>query len=278
VSAVGTYLNRDLYGGLLAMLTPFPALLLVLVLVRRRANPTEWPTFLAQTLACGLLLLTIVTGLTRSLSRMAVAAAIAGLAFAALVFATSASRWRYRWLVIALVAGFPVGVWALAPRRLVSRYEELIASGEFDANRLPIWKETVRMIADYPLTGCGLGCRKSGYLAYKTSMPQFATDYAHSDYLQAIAELGLPGFLVALAAAGSLLREVLRAARHRHDPAARLLALACAAAMTGLAIHSLVDFNLHQPSTMLVLAWIAGLGSATAVAPGRREREIVRSV
>ena len=266
-SAVGTYLNRDLYGGLLAMITPFPALLLVLAAAGKRAKPDRSPVFYARVAASATMLLVLVLALQQSLSRMAVASSIAGLVFAAALYAASPSKGRGRWLAIALAGGFVIAVWAIAPQRLISRYEDLAKPGRLDANRLPVWNDALRLIADYPLTGCGLGCNKSANLAYKTAMPLYSTDYAHSDYLQAIAELGIPGFLIALAAACFLFREVVRAGRSRNNPEARCLALACAAAMAGLAIHSLVDFNLHLPSSMLVLAWIAGLGSAVAAAP-----------
>jgi O-antigen ligase len=136
---------------------------------------------------------------------------------------------------------------------------------------MPIWKENLQLIKVYPLTGCGLGCRRSAYLAYKTHQPLYSIDYGHSDYMQALIELGIPGFLIALGAAGSIFREVFRAARTRNNRAATYLALASLGAMAAMALHAFVDFNLHQPSNMLTLAWVAGLGSATSVAPAHRE-------
>lgn len=276
VSAVGTYLNRDLYGGLLAMLTPVAVLWVVRIAATGATQRAPLATIVARTLPGGLLVLALLAGLTRSLSRMAVASAAASLAVAALFYLSGHGRHHWR-PALAGILGVVVLAAAFAPGKLFTRYAELNDTSRLDAGRMPIWQETLIGIERFPVVGCGLGCRKTAYLADKTAMPNFATDYAHSDYLQALQELGFIGFGIASAAAWFIFREVARAARKRHDLDAQTLALGCTAGMAALAIHSLVDFNLHQPSSALMFAWLAGMGSATAVAPTRREdaRDVV---
>jgi len=41
----------------------------------------------------------------------------------------------------------------------------------------------------------------------------------------------------------------------------RLLAVACAASLSAIALDSTVDFDFYVPANMLVAAWIAGIAS-----------------
>ena len=89
-------------------------------------------------------------------------------------------------------------------------------------------------------------------------------DYAHNDYLQGLAELGIVGFAILAVLLGALVREFIRAIRRSVQPA---LALAAAGALADVAAHSFTDFNLHIPANALVAAWIAGIASGLATLP-----------
>src|ERR1019366_343 len=84
-------------------------------------------------------------------------------------------------------------------------------------------------------------------------------DFAHNDYLQLLAELGLVGFAIGAALAFSVLRMALRRAVKSSDPEARYFAVACVGALSAIALHSLADFNLYIPANAMLLAWIAGM-------------------
>jgi O-antigen ligase len=84
-------------------------------------------------------------------------------------------------------------------------------------------------------------------------------DFAHNDYLQLLAELGLAGFAIGAALAFSIVSMGLRGAMKSSDPEGRYFAVACVGALSAIAVHSLVDFNLYIPANAMLLAWIAGM-------------------
>ena len=79
-------------------------------------------------------------------------------------------------------------------------------------------------------------------------------DYAHNDYLQFAAELGIPAALVLFAALWVLVartaRHTLVAARTRDQ----ILAAGCAGALVPLLVYSMAEFNFQIPANAFVYA------------------------
>ena len=133
--------------------------------------------------------------------------------------------------------------------------------------RLWISAVTWKMIRDAPLTGHGLGTFGQlfpNYQAEALSQPwaeRFIpnasfTSYAHNDYLQLWAELGIFGLL----AFGVLIWMVLRRGRAlARDP----IVLGCWAAVISILVNAAVGFPLHLPTTlMLFVVLIAAVEAA----------------
>ena len=76
-----------------------------------------------------------------------------------------------------------------------------------------MWKDTTRLIADYPIFGCGFGAFESCYQRYQTGAIFSTIDYAHNDYLQVMAELGLLAFVVGLVFVGRIVQRAERVVR-----------------------------------------------------------------
>ena len=105
--------------------------------------------------------------------------------------------------------------------------------------------------------GCGLGAYESCFLPYKSSWPEQTTGYAHNDYLQVMAEFGLPAFGCLLALAALAYGTALRRTGAKNP--ARWLAIACVGGLSAILLHSFVDFNLYIPANGLLAVWAAAM-------------------
>ena len=58
------------------------------------------------------------------------------------------------------------------------------------------WKNTLSLVRDFPVLGIGLGSYMYVFPMYRTFPEKFGIlEYAHNDYLQFIAEMGMPGVI-----------------------------------------------------------------------------------
>jgi O-antigen ligase len=182
---------------------------------------------------------------------------------------------RKKWVAVGLVGVLVLLSFVfLPPDQLIGRFAELGSSEGITANdRVLMWKETLHLIAAYPLFGCGLGGYESAFNKFNVTSPNSTVDYAHNDYLQSLAELGGVGFSILALLVIAILAKAGRALSRHPRSDGRCLALACTSAMVAILIHSLVDFNLHIEANALLLAWISGMavGVQETVEPRRRE-------
>jgi O-antigen ligase len=260
VLASGTYPNRNHFAGLLEMALPFALLLPVSILKNspHRFHSPAKPAILACvlfTFAAALLL-----GIVYSLSRGGYISALASLfVTGALALGRSGIR---KWLPLGLMAVLVILAFVFLPTdQLIARFADIAATDDITADeRARLWSETLRLIAAYPVFGCGLGAYESGFYRFKTVAPLSTVDFAHNDYLQILAEFGLIGFLLL---AALLIRTLVRVFRATlGDGPQRYLAIACGGSLTAILLHSFVDFNLYIPANAMVLAWIAGVAEA----------------
>jgi len=262
--ARGTYANRNHFAGLLEMALPFAVLYPVAVLRRvdSRHHSPAGPA-LKACLGIGFAGL-IFVGIIHSLSRMGFLACLASLFLIGAIAFGPGFPGEKKQLAVVLAALLVVSAFVvLSPGRLVSRFAELAANEEIstDTRRL-IWAETVPMIAAYPAFGCGLGGFESTFHKYQLTAPLATINFAHNDYLQLLAELGMVGFLIAAVLMIAIYAKAVRGVIRIPDPNGRYLALACLGSLTAILLHSMADFNLYIPANAMVVAWIAGLSTS----------------
>ena len=105
------------------------------------------------------------------------------------------SGWK-RWFALAGLSLLAIAVVVFAaPNQLVQQVG-LAISDPTGEGRWPIAKDTLGLIAAYPLVGSGLGTYSPTLLRYQTAQFHVAWMFAHNDYLQLLSELDMLGSLI----------------------------------------------------------------------------------
>ncbi|MGA2285374.1 MAG: O-antigen ligase family protein [Dehalococcoidia bacterium] len=169
-------------------------------------------------------------GRLRARPSLAVVAGVLALLVVALAIAVLAVRWNVRpqWLF----------------RQSISPREDVFNAG-------------VSILRDHPLFGGGPGTFAQLYPQYSGEFPIHAV-HAHNGFLQLADDTGIVG-LAALAALLATLGWMLWQSYRRGSVEQRLLAVTCAAALTGFAVHNLVD------AANMWKAALAAIAAVTAI-------------
>ena len=257
--ATGTYGIRNHYAGLLEMVLPFAVLYPIAVFGRARSRERgEVRPYLLACSGWGIAAV-IMAGVLVSLSRMGFLSMLMSMVFIALVALLRRHAWRRNAFVLgAISAGALAVVVLLPPVRLILRFEDMDKGSS--ESREVVWRASLPLVAEYPLFGCGLGGYGSAFPAFKTSGPTLIQDYAHNDYVQYAAELGIVGF-TAFAMPIAIILSRLRRAWQDSPQDIRWLALACAGSAMAIGLHSFADFNLYVPANMITFAWVLGVAA-----------------
>jgi len=258
----GTYLNRNHFAGLLEMVLPLTVAYAAALFARRS---------LVKAAAVLSLALLILSGLVSSLSKSGFAAGLAGLFVMGALAITGRVRDAKKWLVIAALAAVILFGFVFLPSdAFVANYGGVTSKGPAALEgRGPIWRETMSLIAAYPAFGCGLGNYETAFLKYQAAVVDRVFTYAHNDYLQLAAELGVVGFLFAAACLLPVFARPFRAAAQGPGRTTLYLGLGCAGAITAIALHSVTDFNMYVPANALTLAWICGIAASLPLGSGK---------
>ncbi len=180
------------------------------------------------------------------------------LAVAAATAAAIYMAWRGRlkedhlWLDVIAFGAFTaalIGIFAVAVRwpgssAGVGGLEALLGAatgvGGSGASRVSLWRDMLPLVADYPLTGGGLGSTMMVFSSYVLMLHVGFIGHAHNLFLQIAVEQGLPamaafGVMTGTAAWG-VLRSAGRPGRRQRFPAP-----AAMAAIVAMLIHGMVD-------------------------------------
>lgn len=123
--------------------------------------------------------------------------------------------------------------------------------------RAKIFRDTLEILRDYPLTGSGLGTYEYVYPFYaKQSIGEATALHPESDWLMVAAESGLPFLVCAFVLLGLLVRDLL--ALKESDSWPLRWGVACAALVAIL--HGMVDVPAHRIELGWWILVVAGLG------------------
>ena len=161
-------------------------------------------------------------------------------------------------LVACLVVAVAVGMVWMGGDPLVSRLETV--SGEVrtasdgsreGARRAEMWRATWNLIKANPITGVGFGAYWTAIPEYHDASGKSVPQEAHNDYLELVASGGLIGAALAAWWVGAFVRRARQTLRSTTG-FRRAAGIGALIGISGVAIHSLVDFGLHITINALI--------------------------
>lgn len=253
----GTYINPNHLAGLLEMLLP----LAFAYVLAGRARPVT-KVFL------GYAALVMLAGIAATGSRGSWVATGFSLF---LLFVVLASHRSYRLpalVMLALLVGG--GIYFVVQKNpFKARMATAFTNGQVELDmRADIWDATMRMWRDHVWLGVGPGHYDARWREYRPPSVQLQPDRAHNDYLNVLVDWGVAGGaivagLLALLALGvkKTWGYVRRSEREFKTNRSDKFAFVAGATfgLVALAVHSLVDFNLHIPANAIIAVTLAAL-------------------
>jgi O-antigen ligase len=263
----GPYVNHNHYAGLMEMLVPIP---LVFSLTRGARGPRKIMAGLVAALMAGTIFL--------SGSRGGMLAFVVEMGLLAVIVVWG-QKSRKTTLALATFLMIGVGlVISLGGSELAKRLATIHADTKTELSggtRLDIDRDALHTFARKPVLGWGLGTFPDVYPQFRSFHTNFFINEAHNDYLQLLVEMGGLGGAAMLWFLCAAYRNGLRKLENWTEDTNGAVALAALLGVTGILVHSLVDFNLQIPANaalFYVLCMVAALDSRF----GKSRRKTVR--
>jgi len=262
------------------LFTPIAASLWWLTDVRVRPRPAWVPGVRRAAIAAGLMLLSTALWLTGSRTPLVAGAAVAGAAFLMARIKTPRIG-TLRWPRVAIVAlcGALLALLSVTFYQYVRHVTNEESNALYSLRvRLAMWEASVRMLAEHPLAGIGLGRFASEVGAFQADEAvrgEYPTNRfdAHNQFLQMAVEVGAPGGALFLAMFLTILGPAWAAFRKSRDALLAGVFVGLAAfLMTCLSGQPLFVEVVAYPFWMVLgIALAAGddVAAATSPAPDR---------
>jgi O-antigen ligase len=249
----GPYVNHNHYAGLMEMLTPVALVLVLSPRVQRRQK-------VIAGLAAAMMASTIFLCGSRG-GMFAFAVQIAVLA----AFLVSRHKSGKETLTLAafMVVSIAILVW-LGGGELVNRLSSVPGDARIELSggtRLSIDRDCLTMFLHRPLTGWGLGVFPEMYPQFRSFYTNLKIDKAHNDYLQLLVETGISGIIVMIWFLVSVYRSAIRKVKVWPMDLNSEAALAALLGITGILVHSFVDFNLQIPANAALFLALCAVAS-----------------
>jgi O-antigen ligase len=268
--ATGTYINYNHFAGLLELTIPFvlaSAFYSIQVPAQHhsaregrgvvgRHHPRRYQAFFYL-----FLLMIMVVAVFFSHSKMGILATLFSvIAISLLAHLRATGKVWLGMIAVFLLGALGYGLWiGIGP--VLTRFESLAEPSALQAaGRLSIWRDGLRLIQDYPVTGSGLGTFGIAFRRFQTTMVNAHVDHAHNDYLELTADTGLVGVALLFLPVLFLLIKMIASFLHDSSHYRRAVTLGCIGSVLSILIHSTTDFNLQIPANALTFAVVLGIG------------------
>jgi len=263
----GPYVNHNHYAGLMELLIPIP---LVLSLNRLATGKARAVAAATAAVMVGTIFL--------SGSRGGMLAILAELIFLTVLLVkqkrgmrTAAGIGVFLLIVISLLAW--VGGSELSHRiASVGAHSDLSSDVRTNINR-----DGIRMILKRPVFGWGLGTFPVVYPQFRTFYTNFFVNEAHNDYLQLLIETGFAGFGIMVWLVVTIYTRALKKIKNWSNDVGGAVTLACLLGLSGILVHSAVDFNLQIPANAALFYVFCTIAAAEPFAQPALKRRAVRS-
>jgi O-antigen ligase len=264
----GPYVNHNHYAGLMEMLVPIP---LVVSLTRLAPQKVRAVAAAAAAVMVGTIFL--------SGSRGGMLAIFAEIVFLATLLVKQKRGLRTAigiGVFLAIVVGLLV--WVGGPE--LSQRIATAGPGHSELSsdiRTYINRDGFRMFLRKPILGWGLGTFPIVYPQFRTFYTNFFVNEAHNDYLQLLVEMGLLGFATMVWFVVTIYIRASRKIRNWPSEMSGAVTLACMLGLTGILVHSAVDFNLQIPANAALFYVLCTIAASEPFAKPARKRRVARS-
>jgi O-antigen ligase len=264
----GPYVNHNHYAGLMELLVPIP---LVLALTRLASSKTRAAAAAAAAVMVGTIFL--------SGSRGGMLAIVTELVILA-VFLVKQKRGLLTPVGIGLFLSIVVALLLWIGGGELGRRIAAVGFSHSEISsdtRLNIDRDGLRMFLKKPVLGWGLGTFPVVYPQFRTFYTNFFINEAHNDYLQLLVEMGLLGFVTMVWFLLTLYTRALKKIGNWTGKINGATTLACMLGLSGILVHSAVDFNLQIPANAALFYVLCTIAAAEPFAQPARKRRVVRS-
>lgn len=260
----GPYVNRNDFAGFVELTAPIGFGLLVFRGVRRELFSLA-----------ALLTIVPVSALVLSGSRGGIVAFVFEIGVLTLLVRSRRGSEGAKMTAIGVVALAAIAliVW-IGAGRAIRRFENLPSTDITMTRRLSMTRGAAGILRDHPLIGSGLGTLVVAYPPHETAYDGKVVEHVHDDYMELLAEGGLAGGLCGLAFLILLYRQSRKGFVSQQGHFSRALHAGAIVAISGLLLHSFVDFNLHIPSNALLFLLQVQLATFAPLAPQTPPRKV----
>jgi O-antigen ligase len=264
----GPYVNRNHFAGFVELTLPVGLGLMVFRGLRHDVRPLAT-----------LMMIIPVAALMLSESRGGLVSFAFQIGVLALLAWKRPSREGPR---IAALGIFALGALALivwiGAGRMIERFSNRPTNDTSLARRFSLARGAAGIVRDHPILGSGLGTLMVVYPRYETVYDGKIVEHAHNDYMELLAEGGGLGGLCGVAFLVLLYRQARKNFEAEQGHFSRGLHAGAIVALSGLLLHSLVDFNLHLPANAILFLLQAHLATCDPLPSGAPAQEVRKRV